>query len=177
MPEYTFSMDDPRTIRSLERGLKVLHVLQHNPILSLHEVHRLTSVPKPSLLRILHTLEQAGAVSRRLADGRYRISSNMLRLARRRDRFDAVAEAAAPVLDRLCQKVSWPSDLLVPAGDHMEIRESSRVRTVFSTYFIHDRIGTPVNWVLSAVGRAYPRTLSASRTRKDPQLTPEVGHA
>lgn len=37
----------------------------------------------------------------------------------------------------------------------MEIRESSRVRTPFSTYFIHDRIGTPVNWVLSAVGRAY----------------------
>jgi IclR family mhp operon transcriptional activator len=44
---------------------------------------------------------------------------------------------------------------MVPAGDHMEIRESSRVRTPFSTFFMHDRIGTPVNWVLSAVGRAY----------------------
>jgi IclR family mhp operon transcriptional activator len=37
---------------------------------------------------------------------------------------------------------------MVPAGDHMEIRESSRVRTPFSTFFMHDRIGTPVNWVL-----------------------------
>ena len=148
-------MGDSRTIRSLERGLKVLHVLQQNPISSLHDIHRLTRMPKPSLLRILHTLEQAGAVSRRLADGRYRISSNMFHLARRRDKYDSVAEAAAPVLDRLCQKVSWPSDLMIPAGDHMEIRESSRVRTPFSTYFMHDRIGTPVNWVLSAVGRAY----------------------
>ena len=37
----------------------------------------------------------------------------------------------------------------------MEIRESSRVCTPFSTYFMHDRVGTPVNWVMSAVGRAY----------------------
>jgi hypothetical protein len=44
---------------------------------------------------------------------------------------------------------------MVPAGDHMQIRESSRVRTPFSTFFMHDRIGTPVNWVLSTAGRAY----------------------
>ena len=59
------------------------------------------------------------------------------------------------MLDRLCQKVSWPSDLMVPAGDHMEVREFSRVRTPFSIYFLNHRMGTPVNWVLTAVGRAY----------------------
>jgi IclR family mhp operon transcriptional activator len=143
------------TIRSLERGLKVLQALQENPISSLHDIYQQTRISKPSLLRILHTLEQSGLISRRLADGRYRISANLSHLARKRDRYDRVAEAAAPILDRLCQKISWPSDLMVPAGDHMEIRESSRVRTPFAIYFMHDRIGTPVNWVLSAVGRAY----------------------
>ncbi|MBM3530855.1 MAG: helix-turn-helix domain-containing protein [Alphaproteobacteria bacterium] len=143
------------TIRGLERGLQALQALQANPISSLHDIHRITGISKPSLLRILHTLEQFGMVSRRLADGHYRISANLSLLARKSDRHDRIAEAAAPVLDRLCQKISWPSDLLVPAGDHMEIRESSRVRTPFSIYFTHDRIGTPVNWVLSAVGRAY----------------------
>ncbi len=143
------------TIRSLQRGLKVLEALQDKPISSLHDLHLRTGLPKPSLLRILETLEQSGLVFRRLYDGHYRISTNFLHLARKRDRYDAVAEAAAPVLDRLCQKLAWPSDLMVPAGDHMEIRESSRVRTPFFTYFIHDRVGTPVNWVLSAVGRAY----------------------
>jgi IclR family mhp operon transcriptional activator len=133
----------------------VLRALQEKPIASLHDIYGLTRIPKPTLLRILCTLEQAGAVSRRLADGHYRISATLSQLARKRDRYDRVAEAAAPVLDRLCQKVAWPSDLMVPAGDHMEIRESSRVRTPFSTFFTHDRIGTPVNWVLSAVGRAY----------------------
>ena len=37
----------------------------------------------------------------------------------------------------------------------MEIRGSSCVRTPFLSFFLHDRIGTPVNWLLSAVGRAY----------------------
>jgi IclR family mhp operon transcriptional activator len=148
-------MGGSKTIRSLERGLKVLQALQENSISSLHDVHRQTRISKPSLLRILYTLEQSGLISRRLADGRYRISTNMSHLARKRDRYDGVAEAAAPILDRLCQKVSWPSDLMVPAGDHLEIRESSRVRTPFAIYFMQDRIGTPVNWILSAVGRAY----------------------
>jgi IclR family mhp operon transcriptional activator len=148
-------MSGSTTIRSLERGLSVLRMLQDNPISSLHDIHRDTRISKPSLLRILHTLEKSGLVSRRLADGRYRISASFSNMARKRDRYDHVAEAAAPVLDRLCRKVSWPSDLMVPAGDHMEIRESSRVRTPFAIYFMHDRVGTPVNWVLSAVGRAY----------------------
>jgi IclR family mhp operon transcriptional activator len=143
------------TIRSLERGLRVLQALQNHPIASLHDVYLETRISKPSLLRILNTLEKSGLISRRLGDGRYRISANLSHLARKRDRYDGVAEAAAPVLDRLCQKISWPSDLMVPAGDHMEIRESSRIRTPFTGYFMHDRIGTPINWVLSAVGRAY----------------------
>jgi DNA-binding IclR family transcriptional regulator len=104
------------------------NLFQSSSILSLHEIHQATRISKPSLLRILNTLEHVGFVSRRLADGHYRISA-FARMGRKRDRYDRVAEAAAPVLDRLCQKVSWPSDLMVPAGDHMEIRETSRIRT------------------------------------------------
>ena len=45
------------------------------------------------------------------------------------------------MLDRLCQKVSWPSDLFVPAGDHMERRETSRAQTPF--YFSHPAASDP----------------------------------
>ena len=144
-----------KTIRSIERGLQVLKALNATPISSLQDVYRLTRIPKPTLLRILHTLELSGVVSRRLADGRYRISTSLTRLGRKRDRYDRVAEAAAPVLDHLCQKVSWPSDLMVPAGDHMEVRETSRTQSPFMSYYSKDRVSMPVNWLLSAVGRAY----------------------
>lgn len=143
------------TIRSLERGLQVLEVLRASPVSSLQDVHSATRIPKPSLLRILATLERAGYVSRRLADGRYRLGA-FTGIARKSDRYDRVAEAAAPILDALCQKVMWPSDLMVPAGDHMERRETSQA---YSPFFPHrtnrNRVGQPVGWLLTGVGRAY----------------------
>ena len=148
-------MPRAETIRGLARGLRVLEALQSSPISTLHEIHRATHISKPSLLRILNTLQDAGFVSRRLADGRYRISA-FARVGRKRDRHDRVAEAAAPVLDRLCQNVRWPSDLMVPAGDHMERRETSQAA---SPFFIHptyrNRVGQSIGWLLTGVGRAY----------------------
>jgi IclR family mhp operon transcriptional activator len=105
------------------------------------------------LLRILHTLAQSAVITRRLADGRYRIGSNLSQTPSRRERRDRIAEAAAPVLERLCQRASWPSDLMVPAGDHMEIRETTRTRSPFLLQ--QERVGWGVNWLLSGVGRAY----------------------
>jgi IclR family mhp operon transcriptional activator len=147
-------MSKASTVRGLERGLQVLRALHLRPISALQELYAATSISKPSLLRILNTLEQGGLVSRRLADGRYRLSGNFAQFARKSsNRYDRVAEAAAPVLDRLCQQLAWPSDLAVPAGDHMENRETSRTHSPFIVF--HDRIGHQINWLLSAVGRAY----------------------
>jgi IclR family mhp operon transcriptional activator len=147
----------PETIRGLQRGLQVMQVLNASSIASLHDIHLVTHISKPSLLRILKTLEHAGVVSRRLADGHYRLSA-FRRGVRKRDVHERVAEAAAPVLDRLCQKVKWPSDLLVPAGDHMERRETSRALSpliIHSPFHSAREIGTKVNWLLTGVGRAY----------------------
>jgi hypothetical protein len=100
------------------------------PSFPLHDLHIATSYAKPSLLRILNTLVSTSLVTRRLADGHYRLSV-FAGVVRRRGRYDRVAEATAPVLIRLCEKVKWPSDLCVPAGDYMERRETSRPHTPF----------------------------------------------
>lgn len=145
------------TIQGLQRGLQVMRMLQTCSIASLNDIHRATRISKPSLLRILRTLELEGAVSRRLADGHYRLST-FSHVARRQDAHERVAEAAAPVLDELCQKVKWPSDLLLPAGDHMERRETSRALSPLIThapFHTTREIGTKVNWLLTGVGRAY----------------------
>lgn len=146
-------MRESNTIRSLERGLHVLKVVRAKPTSTLQEVHAATGLPKPTLLRILHTLEQAGMVRRRLADGRYQIGVEIYRIGRKPDRYELLAEIAGPVLDRLCRRLAWPSDLAVPAGDHMEIRETSRPLSPF--VLNHDQIGHQINWVLSGHGRAY----------------------
>jgi IclR family mhp operon transcriptional activator len=147
------AMPGPKLIKSLERGLRVLQALQMQPDSSLHELYVFTNISKPSLLRILHTLGRSGLITRRLADGRYRIGATLSHAPSRREHRDRIAEAAAPILERLCKRVSWPSDLMVPAGDHMEIRETSRAR---SPILLQDeRVGLQVNWLLTGVGRAY----------------------
>jgi len=148
-------MQGTKTIRALQRGLEVIDALQARPIASLHDIHQVTRIPKPTLLRILHTLDRAGLVSRRLADGHYRLST-VTGVRRKRDRHDRVAEAAAPVLVRLCERVKWPSDLFVPAGDHMEGRETSRPHSPFVVRSVQGHlIGAQVGWLMAGVGRAY----------------------
>ena len=135
--------------------MQVLDVLSSTSVSSLQDLHAATGIAKPTLLRILATLDKAGVVSRRLADGRYRMSA-FARVARKSDRHDRVAEAAAPVLDALCHRVLWPSDLMVPAGDHMERRETSQAYSPFFPQRTQrNRVGQPVGWLLTGVGRAY----------------------
>jgi IclR family transcriptional regulator, mhp operon transcriptional activator len=148
------AMPRVETIRGLERGLQVLRFLHSEPISSLHDIHRATQISKPSLLRILNTLERAGVVARRLADGRYRLSV-FTDVVRKRDRHDRVAEAAAPVLARLCKKVKWPSDLFVPAGICMERRETNLPHAPFVLLGLQSQVGGKVGWLMTGVGRAY----------------------
>jgi len=157
-------MSKHETVRGLARGLQVLQALQDKPISSLQDLHAATGISKPSLLRILQTLENHDLVSRRLGDGRYRATTHLTRRPRRQAHHERVAEAAAPVLDRLCQSVSWPSDMMVPAGDHMVIAETSRSQTPFPINA--GTIGRPVNWLLSAVGRVYLAYCSAKEREK-----------
>src|SRR5262249_23674764 len=113
-------------------GLQVIELLEANPMLSLQELHRATRISKPSLLRVLATLERAGRVSRRLADGYYHLSA-FSGTARKRDRYDRVAEAAAPVLNPLCQKGLWAFDLPAPARGPLETRGRKPALRAFRT--------------------------------------------
>jgi IclR family mhp operon transcriptional activator len=158
------AMPETMVIKSLERGLSVLQALQMQPDSSLHELYIFTRISKPSLLRILYTLARSGLVTRRIADGRYRIGSSLSHTPSRREHRDRIAEAAAPVLEKLCRRVSWPSDLMVPAGDHMEIRETTRTRSPILLQ--QERIGLPVNWLNSGVGRAYLAFCSSKERQK-----------
>ena len=75
---------------------------------------------------------------------------------RKRDRHYRVAEAAAPFLFRLCQKVKWPSDLFVPAGDYMEGRETSRSLSSFVVRTVQGSIiGARISWLMTGTGRDY----------------------
>lgn len=149
-------MAKPKTIRALERGLEVMQYLQHKRAATLNDIYKSTGLPRPTLLRILRTLELGGLVRRGIGDGLYRNSFKLQRLAENLDESDRLAEIVAPTLDKMCQRVLWPSDLCVlreGADIYMEVKETSRPSSPFTVNRIS--IGQQINLPLSAVGRAY----------------------
>jgi len=142
-----------KPIQALERGLQVLAVLREMGAASLHDLHRGTGIPKPSLTRILYTLYREGLVWQRMADGAFLPSHIMLQ----RGRLDDTAwlvEIASPVLEKLCERVMWPSVLSVPRLDHMEVVETNSPRAHFDE-LPAGPIGFRANILRSASGRAY----------------------
>ena len=142
-----------KTINALERGLDVLRKLDERHGQSLAELHAATGIPKPSLLRILDTLEASGFAWRAIGDGRYRRRFALILRPSLADELLAIGEIAAPFLESLRRKVVWPSDVLVFRDFRMELVETSRRQSNLGVAMYP--IGYRVEMFLSAPGRAY----------------------
>jgi IclR family mhp operon transcriptional activator len=137
----------------LRRGLDVLRVIRNGAGLSLGDLHRETAAPKASLLRIVRTLEEAGWIQRRLADGAYLpLPQPAPPLSNSRQRARLI-EIAAPDLRELHQRMPWPSDIAVREGLGMLVLESNRSLT--GIVVNRGVIGYRPGMVWSAMGRAY----------------------
>ena len=142
-----------KPIQALERGLEVLAALRDIRAASLHDLFQRTGIPKPTLTRILYTLYRQGLVWQRMADGAFLPSHIMLQ----RGRLDDTAwlvEIASAVLERLGDRVMWPSVLSVPRLDYMEVVETNSPRARFDELPAAP-IGFRANLLRSASGRAY----------------------
>ncbi|HCE40394.1 MAG: hypothetical protein CL543_02975 [Alcanivorax sp.] len=143
-----------KTINALARGLRVVATMNDaNAPLSLGELHARTGIDRATILRILATLESEGWVFRGLGDKRYRLSYKLHDLGTHVSIGDAIAHAAAPVLEQLQRVLEWPSDISVYDGDCMSIIETSRRNTPFLVN--REVVGYRPNMLESAMGRVY----------------------
>lgn len=143
-----------KSIRALDRGIEVLLYLQRARSASLHDLYLATGLPKATLTRVLTTLEGRGLIWQRLADGAFMASHTYLPSPPQIHDEGFLVEVAAPILERLCRKVNWPSILAVPRLTYMEVIETNRPRSYFS-HLALGPIGFRVNLLRSATGRAY----------------------
>jgi IclR family mhp operon transcriptional activator len=138
------------TLRGLERGLQVLDALSISSGMTLRELHCNTNLPKPTLLRILTTLEARGYVRRRIADGVWR------RSARRSETGSLqglLLDVGSGVLDDLCQRLRWPSDLAVYDEGSMMIIETTRKKTPYDINWTG--VGYRIPMLQTGLGRAW----------------------
>lgn len=143
-----------KSIHALARGLQVLQLLQSAGALGLADLHRLTGIPKASLLRILKTLQEGGAIWQRMVDDAWVPSWTLAELAGRMNRENLLVETASSVLADLTARIEWPSVLAVPRLTHMEVIETNAARAYFD-HIALGPIGFQVNMLRSASGRAF----------------------
>lgn len=142
-----------KRVEALARGLKLLRAIQAHPGTSLHSLHKATGLAKATLLRSLRTLEEAGFVSRRLADGAYlpgRLASTPPHIQRR---WLPLVEAAGTSLEALGRAIPWPTDLGVRDGSTMLVLESNRRLSPIRVN--RQALGARPHMLWSAMGRAY----------------------
>ncbi len=131
----------------------MLRALEGHAGLTLAELHAMTGMAKPTLLRMLLTLEQSGMAWKAIGDGRYRRRIGPVGKARPDERVYRIAEVAAPHLEALQRKVIWPSDLLVFRNYRLELAETSRRQSNLGLFPY--RIGFRIDMFLTAPGRAW----------------------
>ena len=146
-------MAGDETVRSVSRALMLLRVLQARGKATLAELQRETSLPKPTLLRLLHTLEQERAAWRAEGDGLWRPAVQLVPTRILSPAHQRLIEAAMPVLERLRAQIVWPSDLAVRDGSCMRLLETTRRNSGLAVN--RDEIGLAIEMLRSAVGRAY----------------------
>jgi IclR family mhp operon transcriptional activator len=151
-------------VRSLQRGLKVLRLISRHSGIKAGEIAEQIGLARPTVYRLLETLEEEGYVIRSASDNRFRVTQETLSLGIGYDAANSISQAAGPVLVELSQRFIWPFDMSVCQGTHMVIQESTHPRSPLSV----DRgvIGRKLPMLHTAAGRCYLAYCTpADRTR------------
>jgi DNA-binding IclR family transcriptional regulator len=147
--------DEGGTVRSVERALAIVELLGEHRSLGLEELHYLTGLPKATVSRLLHTLQEQGWIYRGLCDRRYRLCSRRL-FGDPNQRFSSrLVEQAAPLLRELSERTGLVADLSFFDGDDLRVVESSVPEVLRKRYPANRLIvGLQASLFHSAMGKA-----------------------
>lgn len=144
-----------RHCQSLVKGLDLLAVLNRLPAGSgsISELARHTGIHRTTLKRLLETLREEGYVSHDPATNLYRLTFRVQQLSYGFRDTVSLVEVAWPDMRALSKDIIWPSSLVVPEGDEMVIRASTRL---YSRLSFHPGMpGRCLPMLSTAAGRAY----------------------
>ncbi|MBL0419922.1 DNA-binding transcriptional regulator [Ramlibacter sp. AW1] len=146
-------MATARPINVVLRALQILRALNQQPVSSVDAIHKHTGIPKPTIVRLLQTLEADGLVRRAPQYGAYYLTSQVTALASGYHSEPRIVEASAAIADALTQELKWPVSVAVPDGDAMIVRYSTIPNSPLS--FFHSTINMRLSLLNQALGRAF----------------------
>ncbi|MBR0828694.1 DNA-binding transcriptional regulator [Bradyrhizobium manausense] len=140
-------------VRAFKRGLDVLREVNRSGGIRAGDVARQLDLPRPTVYRLLETLEELGYVARSASDDRFRVTRHALGLGDGYDPGVVICQAAAPYLAELSKTLVWPVDLSTYENAAMVVQETTHSRSPLSI----DRgmIGKRLPMLRTSAGRAY----------------------
>ncbi|MCK5745369.1 MAG: helix-turn-helix domain-containing protein [Oricola sp.] len=146
-------MTNQSNVRAVERAFRVLQIVNTRDGVSPSEIAQATEIPRPTVYRLLETMEQLRFVVRDQLTNKWRVALHTKSLSSGFRDADWVCQVAIPEMVSFGKRILWPVDLMVFQNDHMEIRESTYYLSPYSL----DRgmVGTQLPLQDTASGRAY----------------------
>jgi IclR family mhp operon transcriptional activator len=141
------------TVRSLARGLAILRHINQMGEARPGEIAKALDLPRPTVYRLLETLEQQGYVAFSATANHVRITRLAASLGDGYALSSQIAQAAGPIFADFATKLVWPLDLTVYKNAAMVIQETTHARSPLSI----DRgmTGYRLPVLRTAPGRAY----------------------
>ena len=140
-------------VRSVVRAVQLLKALNRQPVSTLEFLHAQTHLPKPSIVRMMQTLEQCGLVKHAPQHGAYYLTSGVLALSHGYHSEPMVVEASAPLLDALTLRLKWPLAIAMLEDFSMVVRYSTIPLSPLALR--HSTLNVSLSLVSRAIGRAY----------------------
>ena len=139
-------------VRAFKRGLDVLTEVNRSGGVRAADVARALDLPRPTVYRLLETLEELGYIARSASDDRYRVTRLASSLGDGYNPSVVICQAAAPYLNELSKTLVWPVDLSTYENAAMVVQETTHSRSPMSI----DRgmIGKRLPILRTSAGRA-----------------------
>jgi IclR family mhp operon transcriptional activator len=140
-------------IRAVERALHVLQELNLQPYTSIAHLHARTGLPKPTLVRILRTLEERGYVENDIRLGGYQVTALVTSLGSGFHKEPMVVESGRPWAIAITRKHQWPVSISLLDRDAVVVRFSTVPDSSVSPF--HKTINMRLQMITRAMGLAY----------------------
>lgn len=145
--------EKPRQIRAVSRALQLLLAMNKKQPCSLAELHQATGLPKPTVFRILATLQQEGFVRSVGGSGQYYLTERTRRLGAGFGEKLQIVDVGAPLVRKVTKQIKWPLAIGTLERDSIVVRYSTMPYSPLAVQAT--TLGHRLGLIDSAMGLAY----------------------
>lgn len=120
------------SVRALMRGLEILRHVNAVGEARPGDIARALNIPRPTVYRLLETLEEAGYIAYSASAARVRVTRLAAALGDGYAPTTEITQVAGPILAEYAARVIWPMDLTIYRDASMVVQETTHARSPLS---------------------------------------------